>query len=303
MLRDCLIIGAGAAGLSAALWCKDVGLDALTLERGREAGGQLLRVYNPIKNYLGAQTQNGRELRDQFLKQVEAARIELRTDAEVSSVDVQAKQVVLQSGETFGARSLILATGVRRRRLNIEGEREFVGRGVLKSGALERGDLAGKRVCVVGGGDAALENALILAEVCESVALVHRGANFTARREFIGRARANPRIKFFMQSQVQRILGDKTVEAVEIRRADGETFILATEGVLIRIGVEPNAELFRSQLRTDARGYIVVTSEQETSAANVFAIGDVANPLAPTISGAVGAGATAAKVIRHRLKN
>ncbi|GAC1401541.1 MAG: hypothetical protein NVSMB56_16650 [Pyrinomonadaceae bacterium] len=172
---DVIIIGAGAGGMSAALWCHELKLKALTLERNEEAGGQLLRVYNAIENHLGARTADGRELRDVFAAQIEAAQIEVRTNAEVARVDLQAKRVVLQSGEEFAPRSLILATGVRRRRLNIAGEREFVGRGMLESGKLDGEKFAGKRVCVIGGGDAALENALILAEVCERVVLVHRG--------------------------------------------------------------------------------------------------------------------------------
>ncbi|GAC1401542.1 MAG: hypothetical protein NVSMB56_16660 [Pyrinomonadaceae bacterium] len=95
--------------------------------------------------------------------------------------------------------------------------------------------------------------------------------------------------------------GADKVEAIEIQNAHGEALTFKVEGVLVRIGVEPNTEIFREQTHTDAHGYIIVTSEQETNIENVFAIGDVSNPRAPTVSGAVGAGATAAKVIRSRL--
>jgi thioredoxin reductase (NADPH) len=101
---------------------------------------------------------------------------------------------------------------------------------------------------------------------------------------------------------VQRIIGESKVEAIEImRRGALKAFQMAVGGVLVRIGVEPNTELFREQLHMDERGYIVVTGEQETSIGNIFAVGDVSNPLAPTIAGATGAGATAAKVIASRL--
>jgi len=300
---EVIIIGAGAAGLSAALWCRELGLGALTFERATETGGQLWRVYNSIGNHLGARrAANGRELRDVFAAQIEAAQVEVRTNAAVARVALRAKRVVLQSGEEFAARSLILATGVRRKRLNIAGEREFVGRGVLESGKLDGEKFAGQSVCVIGGGDAALENALILSEVCERIVLAHRGTEFRARDEFIERVNAHPRIKIIMSAQIQRINGADKVEAVEMQMASGEKSLVKVEGVLVRIGVEANTELFREQLNLDAGGYIIVTNEQETSVEDVFAIGDVSNPRAPTVSGAIGAGATAAKVIRSRIK-
>src|ERR1051325_5854837 len=181
-MHDVIIIGAGAAGLSAALWCDELGLDTLVVERAAEVGGQLLRVYNPIENYLGARAANGRELRDLFAAQVEEREFDLWTEAEIEGVDVRAKRVRLRSGEELQSIALVVATGVRRRRLGVEGEKEFEGRGVLESGRLEHETVAGEDVLVVGGGDAAAENALLLAESCATVTLVHRGAKLSARR-------------------------------------------------------------------------------------------------------------------------
>jgi len=180
---------------------------------------------------------------------------------------------------------------------------EFAGLGIIESATRDAQLFAGKDVCVVGGGDAAAENASLLAEVCPTVTLVHRGKQLGARREFVERLQTNHCITVFKESAVQRILGNDSVEAVEILRRDAiKPFQMAVGGVLVRIGVEPNTELFRDQLTLTERGYIVVNGEQETTVTNVFAIGDVSNPLAPTISGATGAGATAAKVIAARLK-
>jgi thioredoxin reductase (NADPH) len=197
---------------------------------------------------------------------------------------------------------IIIATGVRRRRLGIPGEMELLGRGVMESGKHERDRFAGKDVCVVGGGDAAAENALLLAEVCPTVTLVHRGKKLRARTEFVERLRGEHCITVFTDSVIRRIIGESEVEGVEIMRGGAiKSFEMAVKGVLVRIGVEPNTELFLDQLQMDERGYIVVTGEQETSVGNVFAVGDVSNPLAPTIIGATGSGATAAKVIAARL--
>ena len=303
-MHDVIIIGAGPAGLSAALWCDELGLDTLVLEQNSEIGGQLLSVYNRIENYLGVQAASGRELRDLFAEQIQEAEFDLWTDVEIESVDLRSKRIALRSGEELHAISLIIATGVRRRRLGIPGETELMGRGVMESGTRDRDWFAGKDVCVVGGGDAAAESALLLAEVCPTVTIVHRGQKLRARSEFVERLRGEHCITVFKDSMVLRIIGESEVEGVEILHVGAlKPFQMAVKGVLVRIGVEPNTELFREQLHMDERGYIVVTGEQETSVGNVFAVGDVSNPLAPTISGATGAGATAAKVIASRLSS
>ncbi|HEX6184533.1 MAG TPA: FAD-dependent oxidoreductase [Pyrinomonadaceae bacterium] len=301
-MHDVIIIGAGPAGLSAALWCDELGLDTLVVEQAAEVGGQLLRVHNAVENYLGARAANGRELRDLFAAQVEEKEFDLWTEAEIESIDVRARRVRLRSGEDLQAIALVIATGVRRRRLGVPGETEFAGRGVLESGRLERDAVAGEDVLVVGGGDAAVENALLLAETCATVTLVHRGKSLSARPEFAERLRGEHRVTVFTETTLERILGGERVESAEILRAGAlKPMRVAVRGVVVRVGVEPNTELFEGQLERDARGYVVVGAAQETSAEMVFAVGDVSNPLAPTISGATGAGATAAKVIASRL--
>lgn len=301
-MHDVIIIGAGPAGLSAALWCDELGLDTLVLEQSEEVGGQLLSVHNPIENYLGARAANGRELRDRFVEQTRDSDFDLWTNVEIESVDLKAKRIVLKSGEDLQSIAIVIATGLHRRRLGIPGETELWGRGLIESGARDREQLAGKDVCVIGGGDAAAENALLLAGVCPTVTLVHRGKKMRARREFTEQLHTNHCITVFPESKVRRIIGSDRVEAVEIERAQAiKPFEMAVQGVLIRIGWEPNTDFIRGQLELDERGYAITGSQHETSVANVFAIGDVANPLAPTTAGAVGAGATAAKVVASRL--
>lgn len=300
-MHDVIIIGAGPAGLSAAFWCDALGLDTLVLEQAEHVGGQLHRVYNPIENYLGVKVRNGRELLELFSREVDDADFDLWTGAAIDAIDLRAKRISLRSGEALQAISIIIATGVRPRSLGIPGEKEFVGKGMIESGTRDREFFAGKDVCVIGGGDAAVENALLLAEVCATVTLVHRGKKLRARREFAERVQPNHRVTVFTESVVTRIMGDTEVEAVEIQRRGGlKPFQLAVRGVLVRVGVKPNTDTFRDQLRTNEKRYIAVNGEQETSVPMVFAAGDVSNPLAPTISGATGAGATAAKVIAAR---
>jgi thioredoxin reductase (NADPH) len=303
-MYDVIIIGAGPAGLSAALWCDELGLDALVLERNAKIGGQLHSIFNAIENYPAARFENGAAFAESLSAQIADGDFDLWTEAEVESVDIRAKKVALRSGEQLQSISIIIATGVRRRVLGIPGEKEFAGKGIIESGTRDRELYAGRDVCVIGGGDAAVENALLLAEACPTVTLVHRGKRLRARPEFAERLHTNHCITVFPESQVTRILGGDRVEAVEIWRREGiKPFQLAVGGVLIRIGVTPNTELFAGQLAFDNEGFIVTNSSHETNNTNVFAIGDVSNPLAPTIVGGTGAGATAAKVIAARLGN
>jgi thioredoxin reductase (NADPH) len=301
-MHDVIIIGAGPAGLSTAFWCDELGLDTLVLEQAENVGGQLHRVYNPINNYLGLKARNGKELLERFSADVDSAEFDLWTQTAISSVDLKAKRIVLASGENLQSIALVIATGVRPRVLGVPGEKEFAGKGMIESATRDRELFAGQDVCVVGGGDAAVENALLLADVCPTVTLVHRGKRLRARREFTEQLQSKHCITVFTESVVTRIMGAERVEAVEIQRKQGlKPFQLAVRGVLIRIGVEPNTDLFRDQLETHENGYVVVNSQQETNVPMVFAVGDVTNPVAPTISGATGAGATAAKVIAGRL--
>ena len=301
-MYDVLIIGAGPAGLSAALWCDELGLDTIVLEQNEQVGGQLLSIYGPVEDYPGLRAKNGRGFLDRFSERVNEADFDLWTRVEIESVDLKAKKLVLRGGEELQSISIIIATGVRRRQLGIPGESEFVGHGIIESANKDRNEFAGKDVCVIGGGDAAAENTLLLAEVCPTVTLVHRRKKLKARPTFVQKLQGQHCITVFPESVVTRILGSAKVEAVEILRKDAlKPFQMAVQGVVIRIGVEPNTDLFREQLQLDDEGYAIVTSQHETSVANVFAIGDVSNPLAPTISGATGAGATTAKVIAARL--
>jgi thioredoxin reductase (NADPH) len=301
-MHDVIIIGAGPAGLSAALWCDELGLDTIVLEQHEHTGGQLHSIYGPVENYPGLRAKNGSEFFERFSERVGDAEFDLWTSVEIESVDLKAKRVRLRGGEELQSISIIIATGVRRRQLGIPGESEFVGHGIIESASRDRNHFAGRDVCIIGGGDAAAENALLLAEVCPTVTLVHRGKTLRARSTFVQQLQGQHCITVFPESVVTRILGNHEVEAVEILRKEAlKPFQMAVQGVVIRIGVEPNTEIFREQSHLDDRGYVVVNNQQETDVVNVFAIGDVSNPLAPTISSAAGAGATAAKVIASRL--
>lgn len=302
-MHDVIILGAGPAGISAALWCDELGLDTLLLEQREEIGGQLNSIHGPITNYPGVAAANGREFLEKFSERTNDADFDVWTGVEIENVDAKSKRISLRSGETLQSIFLVIATGVRRRSLDVPGEDEFTGRGIIESPTRDRQLFRGQDVCVIGGGDAAAENALLLADVCPTVTLVHRHRKLKARREFVEQLQSQHCITVFPESAVTRIIGKERVEAVEILRKDAiKPFQMAVGGVAIRIGVEANTDLLREQVKLDERGYIDVTSDLETSVDNVFAIGDVSSPHSPTISTASGNGATVAKVIASRLQ-
>ncbi len=300
MDKQVIIVGSGAAGLAAGYWCAELGLPALLLERSDEPGGQLLWTFNPIGNYLGAGVLSGRELRDLMAAQVGAAgsSLQIRTGTDVRRVDLSEKSIELADGAVLFADALIIATGIRRRKLNVKGEADFAGKGMLVSGAREKETVRDQDICIIGGGDAAFENALMLAETAQSVTLVHRGEHFRAREEFTAKVKNDPRIKILTGTVVTEIEGKENVEAVRLWDKSAEqTFTIPAQAVLIRIGVEPNTELFQGQIELDEKGFIAVNNRCETSVENVYAVGDAASPHSMTINTAAGMGATAANVI------
>lgn len=295
---DVIIAGGGPAGLSALLWCSDLGLNAILIEKEVELGGQLLLTHNVIQNYLGVETANGCELRDIFLRQFEDTKMRWLTGARIVEADLTRKTLTMADGTSYSGRAIIIATGVRRRKLMVPGEEEFRGRGILESGKKSLDEMRGRTVVIAGGGDAALENALILNETSGKIIVVHRRSQFTARKEFMLAAQKLNKIEFCTEMQITKIFGNDMVEGVELKHlTSGELSRIDTDSVLIRIGVEPNTEIFRGQIKGDEAGYIMIDSNCATSVKGIFAVGDVANRIAPTISAAIGQGSTAAKAI------
>ncbi|NJM52895.1 MAG: FAD-dependent oxidoreductase [Blastocatellia bacterium] len=214
---NAIIIGGGAAGISAALWSAELGLRAILLESSNELGGQLLWTYNAIKNHLGIEVENGREMQQVFLKQIQERDFELKTNCEVVEIDTENKQVKLKNDEILSADALIIATGIRRRKLNLENEEKFQGRGIFTSGKRDAEKAKGKKVCIIGGGDAALENALIVSEFADEITLIHRRKDFRGRLEFIEKVKQNEKITILTETVVTKITGQESLESLALQ--------------------------------------------------------------------------------------
>ena len=304
---DTLIVGAGAAGLSAALWLRDFGLDALLIEESPRPGGQLHEIHAPIPNYLATHGWDGARLAGAALSDARLAGLSILVGARVTRISARGRWIDREEDDAGGearlhARALVLATGLRRRSLGVPGEAELTGRGVSHSANRDRERFAERPVVVVGGGTAAVEDALLCAEVGSEVTLLHRSGTFRARADFLERARAHPAIRIVQNAVVTGVEGSDAVEGVTYRARRGRAESrVACSGVFVRIGWEPRTELVRDQLRCDRAGYLRVGASGVTSAPWVFAAGDVCAPNSPSIANAVGQGAAVAWKIARRL--
>lgn len=298
---DAVIIGGGPGGMTAAIWCRRLGIEAILLEASSSLGGQLKAIDKEIKDYPGINSINGQDLARRFQEHLERMDCPWETQRAVVEIQREGKTVVCRE-RTYETSYVIMATGAKARCLGIPGEDELVGRGEIYSASRDRLKFRGKGVAVIGGGDRALEAAWNLAEGGARVLVLHRHHRFKARRDFVRRAYDHPGIQIITHARVKEILGVSRVEAL---RADihGRQQVLPVEGVFVRIGVEPNSDLLKGLVDLDDEGYIMTKARGQTSLPWLYAIGDVNNP--PAYSGvpaAVGQGMLAVKDISQKME-
>lgn len=302
MTYDLAIIGGGPAGLTAAIYGARGGLKTLLFEASLPGGQAALT--DLIENYPGfPQGVNGPQLMAQFLEQATRFGAEVRLE-EVQEASLGGALKILRTGRgEYQARAVIIATGARQRRLGVPGEAEFVGRGVSYCATCDGAFFRDKKVAVIGGGDAAVEEALFLTRFAREVVIIHRRDKLRATRILQERAMANEKVRFLWNTVVDRIVGTAKVEAVELRDVEtGKAATEAVDGVFVFIGTEPNTRLFQQEgLDLDAQGYVVTDAEMRTSLPGVFAAGDVRAKQLRQVATAVGDGAQAAMAAEHFL--
>jgi thioredoxin reductase (NADPH) len=289
-----LIIGAGPAGLSAALYAARAELNPVVLT-GMTMGGQA-SITHIIENYPGfPEGLPGPELGELFRAQAERFGAEIVFDT-ATEVDFSEKPYKVKTyGAEYTADSVIITTGATPRHLEVPGEVELTGKGVSYCGTCDGFFFKDKEVVVVGGGDSAIEEGNFLTRFANKVTIVHRRDELRASPILESRAVANPKIEFIWDTVVQSIEGENSVNHVKLMNVKtGEESLFETDGVFIFIGHSPNTELFKEYLEMDDDEYLVVNKYMETNLPGIYAAGEVADPHFRQVITSAGMGAAAA---------
>ena len=267
------------------------------LDQASELGGQMLQMRHPTLEYPGFPDKPGAELRDAFVAHLQNYQLNWRLNYQLQSINLQEKYLIA-GDERLDFQALIIATGASTRTLGLPNESEFVSYCARQ----DREKLAGKSVCVIGGGDSAVEDSLILAEVCPEVILMHRSDQFRSRKTWLEQAQAHPRITIRTHCEIKKVtqLGAQlSLRIYDLTSQKSEELLVG--GLVVRLGIKPNTEIFNGQINLDQIGYIVTDRAQRTSVENIYAVGDACRPVCFSIATAIGHGAIAAKDIAEKL--
>ena len=301
---DVIIVGAGAAGLTAGIYTSRAKLSTLILNEGA-IGGQMV-LTEEIANYPGVAATKGYMLANTMKEQAKSFGCKIKSNIKISQYhfDTPVKEIELADGRRFKAKSVILTPGGRPRSLNIEGEAEYKGKGISYCATCDGDFFTGKEVVVVGGGNSALEEAVALTKYATKVTIVHQFDHFQAFEHAIQEAKKNPKIEFIMESELRGFYGNGKLEKVTIEHlSTGKQSELKTDGTFIFVGYQPNTESLSGFINMNERNEIIVDSAMKTSVDGVFAAGDCINKRYRQVTTAVAEGTIAALSAAEYLRN
>jgi len=290
---DVVIVGAGVAGLTAAMVAGRHGVKVAVVDR-IGVGGQISTVER-IENFPGFPLGiAGHELGPLLHEQAEAAGVEFMLDT-IESIASEGGRFLVRGVDTLQARAVIVAAGSAPRSLGISGEESFLGKGVSHCASCDGPFFKGEEVVVVGGGDSGLDEALVLAAHAARVTIVHRGASLGAQQSVVVRASAESRVAILLDTVVEAIVGGDAVSGVLLRdQKSGEARLQSAKGVFVHVGLEPNTKFLQGLVALDGAGHIETDAMMRTSRAGLFAAGDIRKGSVALIAAVAGDGATAA---------
>ncbi|MBU7471524.1 thioredoxin-disulfide reductase [Lactiplantibacillus plantarum] len=290
---DVIIIGAGPAGMTAALYASRANLSVLLLDRGIY-GGQMNNTA-AIENYPGFKSVLGPDLAKDMYESATQFGAEYAYGSVESVEDRGDVKIVTTDSDTFETKALVIGTGSEYRKLGVTGEDTYGGRGVSYCAVCDGAFFRNKHVVVVGGGDSAIEEGTYLTQLADKVTVIHRRDQLRAQQILQDRAFANPKMEFVWNSNVTEIIGDdKKVTGVKVsNNKTGEDSEIAVDGVFIYVGINPITKPFSNLGITDENGWIETNNHMETKVSGIFAVGDVRKKDLRQVATAVGEGGTA----------
>ncbi len=287
MVYDCVIVGAGPAGLTAAIYQKRANKNVLLLERSL-FGGQVATLGN-IENYPGYASIDGPSLAENFYAQAKKLQVPIKYDDMQTIKDGKIKQVVCKK-QTYEAKSVILALGSVSRELAVEGEKQFFGKGVSYCATCDGAFFKGKKVAVVGSGDSAVASALYLKNICGEVVIISKYPELKLKSYQPNIMERLEGIKIYYGAMIKKIIGTDKVEGVELSSLKRP---LKLDGVFVTIGRRPDTDGLKGVLELDEKGYIITDEQMHTSIKGVYACGDVRSKAIKQIVTAAASGAVA----------
>ncbi len=306
-MRDVIIIGTGPSGLTAAIYAARANLKPLIIE-GYQPGGQLTTT-TEVENFPGFKEGiMGPELMEEMRAQAERFGAEF-ISGEATKVELtDNSKVVWVDDEKHEAKTVIVSTGASANLMGLDSEKEYMGKGVSTCATCDGFFFRDKVICVVGGGDSAMEEANYLTKFASKVYLIHRREEFRASKIMVEKVKANDKVEMVLNSTVEDIYGEPFVEGIKIKnKISGETSDLKLDGVFVAIGHTPNTALFKDQLNLDENGYIITSSDKttmsHTNIEGVYACGDVQDHRYQQAITAAGSGCVAALDAEHYIEN
>lgn len=289
---DVIVIGAGPGGLTAALYASRSNLKTLMLEKGIP-GGQMNNTAE-IENYSGFKSIMGPDLSMKMLEGATQFGAEHVYGDVQDIVDKETIKEVITSDKIYLAKTVIISTGAEHKKLGVKGEAEFNGRGVSYCAVCDGAFFRNKHVVVVGGGDSAVEEGAYLTQFADKVTIIHRRDELRAQKILQDRAFKNDKIDFIWDTVVEGIVGDQSVNGVEVKNVKtGENSLVEADGAFIYIGLLPNSDAFRSLPITNEEGWIETDANMMTQVPGIFTIGDVRDTVLRQVATAVGDGSVA----------
>jgi len=290
-MYDIIIVGAGPAGLTAALYALRANKKVLILE-SNNYGGQIINA-SIIENYPGISNISGFDYATNLYNQVKKYGADIKYE---KVIKIDKNKYVTTNKDVYLARSIIIATGAKNRKLKLENEEKFIGKGISYCATCDGNFYKDKIVAVVGGGNTALEDALYLSNIVRKVYLIHRRAEFRGENAYVDDLKNRENIEFILNANIISLRGNEKLESIEVKNELNEVFSINVDGLFIAIGQEPKNDIFKDIIDIDESGYIISSDGVHTNCDGIYVAGDARSKELRQLTTAVSDGSIAATV-------